>query len=71
MQDVNLFIRVDAMKMVALSPYWIDVAVDSFVHMQSFFLSSAPSVYGKSVLLQSISIALLETCGFMVLAESA
>ncbi|RXH78431.1 hypothetical protein DVH24_001949 [Malus domestica] len=66
----------NGMKIVGLSPYWLDVAegsaVNNTVDMQSLFLLTGPNGGGKSSLLRSIcAAALLGICGFMVPAESA
>ncbi|KAJ8763916.1 hypothetical protein K2173_003698 [Erythroxylum novogranatense] len=64
------------MKLIGLSPYWLDAAegnaVPNTVDMQSLFILTGPNGGGKSSLLRSIcAAALLGICGFMVPAESA
>lgn len=76
MQDVKPVNGENGMKIVGLSPYWLDVAegsaVNNTVDMQSLFLLTGPNGGGKSSLLRSIcAAALLGICGFMVPAESA
>lgn len=76
MQDVKPVNGEKGMKIVGLSPYWLDVAegsaVNNTVDMQSLFLLTGPNGGGKSSLLRSIcAAALLGICGFMVPAESA
>ncbi|XP_012077620.1 DNA mismatch repair protein MSH1, mitochondrial isoform X2 [Jatropha curcas] len=66
----------NGMKLMGLSPYWLDTAEGSAVHntvdMQSLILLTGPNGGGKSSLLRSIcASALLGICGFMVPAESA
>ncbi|WCJ24134.1 DNA mismatch repair protein MSH1 mitochondrial [Euphorbia peplus] len=66
----------NGMKLVGLSPYWLDAAegsaVCNTVDMESLFLLTGPNGGGKSSLLRSIcASALLGICGFMVPAESA
>ncbi|KAJ4840276.1 DNA mismatch repair ATPase msh1 [Turnera subulata] len=66
----------NGMKLVGLSPYWLDPAggraVQNTVDMQSLFLLTGPNGGGKSSLLRSIcASALLGICGLMVPAQSA
>ncbi|KAI5348200.1 hypothetical protein L3X38_001087 [Prunus dulcis] len=75
-KDVKPVNGENGMKIVGLSPYWLDVAegsaVNNTVDMQSLFLLTGPNGGGKSSLLRSIcAAALLGICGFMVPAESA
>ncbi|EEF34012.1 ATP binding protein, putative [Ricinus communis] len=75
-KDIKSLDRANGMKLIALSPYWLDAAEGNAVHntveMQSLVLLTGPNGGGKSSLLRSIcASALLGICGFMVPAESA
>ncbi|KAF2285560.1 hypothetical protein GH714_005491 [Hevea brasiliensis] len=76
LNDVKLVDGANRMKLIGLSPYWLEAAEGSAVQntadMHSLVLLRGPNGGGKSSLLRSIcASALLGICGFMVPAESA
>ncbi|KAG0526548.1 hypothetical protein BDA96_06G155300 [Sorghum bicolor] len=66
----------NAMDLVGLFPYWLDVnqgnAILNDVHMHSLFVLTGPNGGGKSSMLRSVcAAALLGICGLMVPSTSA